>query len=202
MQSLHYGNFFRRYCYFLIYQRHVLVKSTVKGRVSWVCDGDTVYVDINWFRRIKVRVAGEDAPEHGQAYGEEARIFLKRLLDGKRGKVQIVDVDRYGRYVGLITVGNKDACYEILREGLAWCYYAYLKNLPPRYASAYKKVADEARSARRGLWKDKNPIPPWEWRKTQRKRMRLLRIFKIVLAVAVIMALVVWLYLLRAGITL
>lgn len=184
---------------FLIYQRQVPVRSTIKGRVSWVCDGDTVYVNINWFRRIKVRVAGEDAPEHGQAYGEEARIFLKRLVDGKRVKVQIVDVDRYGRYVGIITVGRKDAGYEILRAGLAWCYYAYLKNLPPEYASAYKKVATEARSARRGLWKDKNPIPPWDWRKTQRKRLRLMNLAKVIVAVVVILAIAVWLYLMWMG---
>lgn len=106
---------------FAIFQKNSL-KGTISGRVTWVCDGDTVYVNIGWFRRIKVRVAGEDAPEHGQDYGEEARIFLKDLLDGKKVKVQIVDVDRYGRYVGIITVGRKDAGYEILRAGLAWCY--------------------------------------------------------------------------------
>jgi len=175
------------------------VKSTVKGRVSWVCDGDTVYVNIGWFRRIKVRVAGEDAPEHGQAYGEEARIFLKKLVGGKRVKVQIVDVDRYGRYVGIITVGRTDAGYEILRAGLAWCYFTYLKNLPPQYASTYRKVAAEARSARRGLWRDKNPVPPWDWRKTQRKRLRLLGFAKIIVAVVVIVALVVWIYLMQTG---
>jgi len=179
--------------------RTIPVKGTASGWVTWVCDGDSEYVNINWFRRIKVRVAGEDAPEHGQAYGEEARIFLKQLVHGKRVKVQIVDVDRYGRYVGIITVGRLDAGCEILRASLAWCYFGYLKNLPPQYASTYRKVAAEARSARRGLWRDKNPIPPWEWRKTQRKRLRLMNLAKVIVAVVVILALVIWIYLMQTG---
>ena len=32
--------------------------------------------------------------------------------------------------------------------------------ISPLYA-----VQAEARAARRGLWRDTNPVPPWEWRR-------------------------------------
>lgn len=54
--------------------RTIPVKGTASGWVTWVCDGDTVYVNINWFRRIKVRVVGKDASGHGLTYGERTNI--------------------------------------------------------------------------------------------------------------------------------
>lgn len=138
----------------------VRTSSTVHGTCTWVCDGDTVYVQITLFTRIKVRIAGEDAREHGQKYGEESKKFLIRLLYKRKVSVQIVDRDRYGRYVDIVRCENRDAVLEILKAGLAWCYYACLKNLPPHFDSAYKKVAYNAKMNRRGLWKTSKAIAP------------------------------------------
>lgn len=30
-------------------------------------------------------------------------------------------------------------------------------------------IQDEARAARRGLWSDAAPVPPWEWRAQHRR---------------------------------
>ncbi|WP_422927028.1 thermonuclease family protein [Singulisphaera sp. PoT] len=47
-----------------------------------------------------------------------------------------------------------------MRGGWAWWYDAYAK-----FDGELKRLEDEARAARRGLWADKAPTPPWDWRK-------------------------------------
>lgn len=169
----------------------VRIGSTVNGTCTWVCDGDTVYVQISPFTRIKVRIAGEDAPEHGQKYCSESKKFLIKLLYQKRMSVQIVEQDRYGRYVGIVRCGNKDAALEILNAGLAWCYYAYLKNLPRQYANAYREAANKARMERRGLWRSGNPTPPWDWREEQREQEKTKNWFTLALGFLVIIVIMV-----------
>jgi len=179
----------------LILRSSVRIGTTVYGTCTWVCDGDTVYVRINSFLKIKVRIAGEDAPESEQDYGKESRDFLNRLLYRKRVSVQLVDRDRYGRYVGIVTCENRDAALEILRAGLAWCYYAYLKNLPPHFASTYKKAAYNAKMNRRGLWKSSKPVAPWDWRKAQKEEASTLRWVAVilVLGMSVLFGMMYWL---------
>jgi len=46
----------------------------------------------------------------------------------------------------------------MVRAGLAWAYARYLRD--PRIAALER----EARVARRGLWRDPNPTPPWSYR--------------------------------------
>ena len=48
---------------------------------------------------------------------------------------------------------------EQVRRGMAWVYRQYSKDRA-RYA-----LESDARAARRGLWADSQPAPPWEWRK-------------------------------------
>ena len=62
-------------------------------------------------------------------------------------------------------VGVKNLNWGLVDAGLAWWYR--------RYASddrVLKRLEAGARAEKRGLWADKNPIPPWEWRKMQRGR--------------------------------
>lgn len=41
-----------------------------------------------------------------------------------------------------------------------------------RYSKAAERAAAErdARAAGRGLWADREPVPPWEWRASERER--------------------------------
>lgn len=52
---------------------------------------------------------------------------------------------------------------ELVRAGLAWWYRHYA----PRDREL-ERLEAQARAARRGLWADKDPVPPWEWRKEAR----------------------------------
>jgi endonuclease YncB( thermonuclease family) len=52
--------------------------------------------------------------------------------------------------------------YQLVRNGLAWHYTKYSKD--KRLARAQAR----AKKAKRGLWKQENPVPPWEWRKRKK----------------------------------
>lgn len=60
------------------------------GKVTWVCDGDSVYVNTRWGQRVKLRLLGIDAPETEQPYGNESREYLRRLIDGRRVEVRAI----------------------------------------------------------------------------------------------------------------
>lgn len=61
--------------------------------------------------------------------------------------------------MGVVTVGGKNLNQELVRAGMAWHYVRYA----PKDKTLAKLEAD-ARAALRGLWVDKAPIPPWDYR--------------------------------------
>lgn len=126
-------------------------------RVIGVADGDTITVLQNQ-QPLKIRLQGIDCPEGGQAFGSVAKRHLSDLVFGKDVTVTPTDMDRYGRTVADIAVGGRDVGLAMVEAGLAWHFTRYSSD--PRLAAAER----EAREARRGLWRDPNPIPPWEYR--------------------------------------
>ena len=81
-------------------------------------------------------------------------------------KLQAKDQDRYGRTVAdVILPDGRNLNREIVKAGFAWCYRKYA----PRDAEL-EALESEARHAKRGLWVDPHPIPPWEYRALIRER--------------------------------
>jgi hypothetical protein len=72
--------------------------------------------------------------------------------------------DRYGRTLGRVNCAGVDANAEQVRRGMAWVYERYAAKDSPLHA-----VQAEAKAARRGLWQDARPVPPWEWRVARRR---------------------------------
>ena len=135
--------------------------AAVVGKVVKVVDGDTLHI-YNEKGTYKIRLSGIDAPESGQAYGKRAKEHLASLVAGKQVIAIVNSKDRYGRYVASVKVESKDVCAEMLAAGYAWHYKQYDNN---KY---YDDLQREARKAKRGLWVDKKPQAPWEYRKEQR----------------------------------
>jgi endonuclease YncB( thermonuclease family) len=52
---------------------------------------------------------------------------------------------------------------------MAWWYREYANEQTAEDRASYAAAEEEARAFRRGLWKDVNPVPPWEWRKNRRQ---------------------------------
>jgi len=128
--------------------------------VVGVHDGDTITVLTPEKRQIKVRLAEIDCPETKQPYGSVAKKTLSEKIFDKDVTVKFKGKpDKWGRSLAIIYLNGKNINLEMIQDGLAWHYKSYSKS--KEFADAEK----EARSKRKGLWSDKRPIPPWEFRK-------------------------------------
>jgi micrococcal nuclease len=137
-----------------------LAGEAFTAKVVGLSDGDTLTVLRGGREQVKLRLHGVDSPEDHQAFGTKARQFTGDLVFGKVVSVEVHERDRYGRVVAdVYTEDGKHLNAELIRAGMAWWYR--------RYAPKDTKLAAleaEARAAKRGLWADANPIPPWEFR--------------------------------------
>jgi endonuclease YncB( thermonuclease family) len=106
-----------------------------------------------------VRLSEIDAPERGQPWGDRSRQHLTNLCFKRHAVVREEGRDRYGRMVARVVCDGADANAAQLQAGMAWVFDRYVTD-----RSLYA-VQDEARGAKRGLWADAVPVPPWEWRK-------------------------------------
>ena len=136
-----------------------------------VSDGDTITMLDDGKTQHKVRLAGIDAPEKGQAFGERSKQSLSALVFQKRVEARCHKKDRYGREVCAVFVGLRDVGLEQIRQGMAWHYKEYQHEQTTQDRLVYRDEEENAKARRVGLWDDAKPVPPWEWRKTTRDVM-------------------------------
>lgn len=139
------------------------------GRVVAVADGDTVTLVDNAQIRHKIRLAGIDAPESRQPYGQLARQFLSQMVEGQWVRVQYDKSDRYGRVVGKIEREGRDINLQLLRLGLAWHFKKYQNEQSGEDRAAYAQAEQQAQLDRVGLWRDPRPQAPWDYRAQTRQ---------------------------------
>ena len=138
--------------------------AELAGRVVSIADGDTVTVlDADHVQHI-VRLAGIDAPEKRQPFGNVSRQHLAGLVFQRDVTVEWKKRDRYGRMIGVVRIDGQDASLAQVQAGLAWHYLAYAGEQRPADRLAYADAEQQARADRQGLWRDLAPVPPWEWR--------------------------------------
>jgi len=142
-----------------------LYAASWEGKVVGISDGDTIKV-LKDGKQVKIRLAAIDCPVKSQHYGQKAKQFTADMVAGKIVKIWQTDTDRYGRIVGFVFFGDKNLDKELLSAGMAWHYKQYSRD--PELA----KLEFKARSARIGLWSERDPIPPWEWRKMKKNKKR------------------------------
>jgi len=134
------------------------------GKVVGISDGDTVTVlDAN-YQQHRIRLVGIDAPEKRQPYGAIAKRHLASLIFLKSVTVETTKTDRYKRELGKLLIDGEDQNLKQVQAGLAWHYKQYAKEQNPTDRELYARAEDEARTAHLGLWHDKIPSPPWEFR--------------------------------------
>ena len=137
--------------------------ARISGTVVKVFDGDSIIVATGR-GEVEVRLGGIDAPEKYQPHSEVARDALEELVLSRPVAVQVLDVDRYQRAVGVVyrTGDELNVNRALVGEGHAWAYR--------RYAQDPKLVAleEDAKNKRLGLWQAPadSIVPPWTWRRT------------------------------------
>eukprot|EP00980_Cylindrotheca_fusiformis_P026494 scaffold16300_cov150-Cylindrotheca_fusiformis.AAC.5 len=162
--------------------------STLRGRVVSVSDGDTIrFLHVpTIFHKSKlekgqkmsehclpIRLCSIDTPETakfgkpGQAFGEEAKKFLKDMMEGKMIRIRLLQKDQYGRGVAQVFepssptsifrslvpgVKNKGADELLLRAGLAEVYQGGGAVYGPLGKDQYLKLEQEAKDKKLGIW--------------------------------------------------
>ncbi len=144
-----------------------------KGKKYWckvvhISDGDTLTCRRFNLRRsvTKVRFAYIDAPESKQAYGIESARLLKKMVDGKIVRIQIAEVDRYGRHIGVIHRFGRNINEEMLKRGAAWVYEDYIKD--KNELKRLQELQAKAKKQKKGLWKNTRAVHPSVFRNQSR----------------------------------
>lgn len=144
--------------------------AVLNGIVVGVTDGDTVTVLDSSRKQHKVRLAGIDAPEAHQAFGQRSRQYLASLVFRQQLTVEWSKHDRFGRILGKVLLDGNDVNLKLVEAGLAWFYRQYAHEQSPSDAMRYADAENEAREKHIGLWTDAHAVAPWEWRKTNKAR--------------------------------
>ncbi|NNE98882.1 MAG: thermonuclease family protein [Pyrinomonadaceae bacterium] len=135
------------------------------AEVVGVNDGDTLTVVFKHDGvQRKIRLATIDAPEFNQPFGRKSRQNLSELAFRKNAIIIGKDVDRYQRIVGEVLVDGVNLNVAQIKQGYAWHYKRHQNQQTPAERLIYSKAEEFARENKSGLWRDKNPMPPWEFR--------------------------------------
>jgi len=155
------------------------VPKELTGKVVSIADGDTITILTAEKKQIKIRFNGIDAPERGQPFGTKSKEFLSDLVGGKQVRIVTHGNDRYERTIGDVFVRlEKSAASDpeanvnamMVANGFAWHYV--------QYAPDNKELAEaekQAREMKLGLWFERAPIAPWDWRKLSKDERDKLR---------------------------
>ncbi|UXR63604.1 thermonuclease family protein [Bdellovibrio bacteriovorus] len=129
--------------------------------------------------RYKVRLMGVDTPEVDfmkETQGPvalAARDFLRSLIptDGIIILSDDSQVDKHGRILGRLLVGNKDLNLEMLKNGWGMIYFIY--PFEKRIVSDYSKASKEAFDNRRGVFSNdyRDTQEPYQFRMKVQKQV-------------------------------
>jgi endonuclease YncB( thermonuclease family) len=149
----------------LLIQRYCSVEPEPFGPEARIVsiDGDTLRAG----NGAEYRIFAIDAPELKQtceeANGKEwlcgraAKVKLTKLINGGEVTCEVKDTDRFGRNVALCSAaGVPDIGEALVRDG-------YAIDLGGKTGYAYADVEQEAREAKRGIWRGSFQRPS-EWR--------------------------------------
>jgi endonuclease YncB( thermonuclease family) len=136
------------------------------GKVSHVVDGDTfVLRDRGATPALRtIRFGAIDTPEFSQAHASAATRRLAALIEGKSVRASCYKHDPRGRDVCRVFLGGRDVALDMVAGGLAWHFVRFEKEQTEAERESYRAAELEAKRARRGLWADNTPMPPWDCR--------------------------------------
>jgi micrococcal nuclease len=105
-----------------------------------------------------------DCPEKGQAYGKHAKHAASDLAFGKEVTLQTHGLDKYGRTLAdVLLPDGTNVNHTLVKHGWCWWYRKYAPG-----DTVLEGLEKDAREAKKGLWADLQPVPPWAWRKRTR----------------------------------
>jgi micrococcal nuclease len=138
------------------------IPNVIEGKVIAVKDGDTIQILYDG-KPLVIRLAHIDCPEikKKQPYGTAAKKFTSDFCFAKMVRVENDGkLDRNHRMIAVVyNEKGINLNRQLMKAGLAWHFKKYSSD------NVYAQLETVARNSGTGLWSEKNPIPPWEWRK-------------------------------------
>lgn len=142
--------------------------ATLSGEVVGVADGDTISLQTADKVQRRIRLDGIDAPERTQPYSQTAKRSLSAMVYRQQVTAECSRRDPYGRDVCKVLGNGRDVGLAQIQRGLAWHFKRHTGAQSPDDRAAYAQAEEQAQAARRGLWQDSSPVPPWEFRAANR----------------------------------
>ena len=129
------------------------------GHVISVTDGDTISVLTRDKQQVKIRLYGIDCPGRNRHFGAHAKQATSDAVFGKNVEVQLINTDSYGRMAAVVLMpGGKSLNEHLVRIGMALVNQQLCTQ--KAICEPLRKLEQAAKGQRRGLWADKNPMPP------------------------------------------
>lgn len=127
-----------------------VIEFPKEAKVKRVIDGDTLELQNSQI----VRLVGVNAPNNGEPFEEEATEYPKKLIEGKKVKLEYDEYksDRFGRILAYIIIGDKNLAVELAKKGLAKVTI-YEKRKPLIYQQELLNSEKQAKSQKLGIWK-------------------------------------------------
>jgi micrococcal nuclease len=133
--------------------------DTIGGQVVGIIDGDSIEV-LHDKKPERIRLFGIDCPEKWQPFGDKAKQATSSLLFGKDVRIETHGRDKHRRTLGTVFHGNVNVNQVMVREGWCWWFSKYVPK-----DTVLQQFEQEAKEAKKGLWADPNPTPPWLYRR-------------------------------------
>jgi endonuclease YncB( thermonuclease family) len=146
--------------------------------VAEVHDGDSFNLTAKRGERVRVRIAGIDAPEREQPYGQQSKRSLEAMLRSGEIELDAIKKDRFDRWVANVSIQGQDLGLMQIASGHAWFFRRYQDDLSASMRRQYDQAEADARRDFKGLWvglraASSNPAlapePPWLYRERTRK---------------------------------
>jgi len=135
-------------------------------KVIGISDGDSFKV-LFQKQELKIRIHGIDAPERKMAFYKNSKKLLASLIFNKYIYLKINKKDHYQRFVAQVNLTNgTNIAYEMVKNGMAWHFTKYSND------KKQANLQELAIKNKIGIWQDENPIPPWDFRKMKRDKIR------------------------------
>ncbi|WP_434779066.1 thermonuclease family protein [Neisseria sp. Ec49-e6-T10] len=161
---------------FLSFAQAETVVEKLSCKIETVVDGNTIICQQDSTKETITLILFQSiAPNGKQPYAKKAKDTLRKLLNIENNfLIQSYGKDQFGNI--LVTIfeyklygcGSKNLAttctkynninLEMIKQGASW------NNPLGQQFSDYQQAQEEAKKAKRGLWTEPNPIPPWIYR--------------------------------------
>ncbi len=136
----------------------------VSGQLVRAADGDSFVLASDDRGEIRVRLHAIDAPEAAQSHGAASTQRLLEATQERALEVACYKTDARGREVCRVFVDRFDLQVALVRAGSAWHFRQFDDEQTREERRELAAAEADARRAKRGLWAEPDPMPPWECR--------------------------------------